>query len=142
MKVNFGQIYIEPGVNFPFSHHFQRLLSEAMTSLVTPSPEFIRKYGADFELMFNISAKRNMQDNEIKGPTVFKKTKDVEYSVFLPFDVINRSSEVPRAALSFLFRGACSVFESLGIDTVKILEKQESLIEQVCSDPMMFEGGS
>jgi len=140
MKVHFGQIYIEPGVSFPFSHLFQRRLSEEVTALVESSPSFVRNYGNDFELMFRVSAKKAIKDNEIKGPTVFKNTKDVEYTVFLPFDVISRSSEVPQSALRYLLKGACSVFESLDIDTAKLLKRQESLIEEICSDPTMFEG--
>jgi len=105
MKVWFGQVYIEPGVNFPFSHHFQRRLSQEVTALTKPSREFIKKHGEDFELMFNVSAKQALQDNEIRGPAVFRKTKDLEYTVFLPFDVIMRHADAPKAALRFLLRG-------------------------------------
>ena len=92
MNVFFSQIYIEPGVDFPFSYHFQRRLSEQVTSLVMPSARFLAKYGDDYKLIFNVSAKQVIQVNEIRGPTVFKKTKDVEYTAFLPFDVIRASS--------------------------------------------------
>lgn len=139
MDVYFGQIYIEPGAAFPFSHHFQSRLSEAVTGLVKPSTRFVKEYGRDFALTFNVSAKRAIGDNDIKGPTVFKKTKDVEYSVFLPFDVIKRDADVSKSALTFLFKGMCSVFESLDIDTRKVREQEEALIQQICADPMMFE---
>jgi hypothetical protein len=142
MKVHFGQVYIKPGIDFPFSHHFQRRLAQEVTALVEPSLTFINKYGCDSKLMFNVSAKQGIKDNEIKGPTIFKKTKNIEYTVFLPFDVIIRQAEVPQTALRYLLRGACSVFESLDIGTEKVVEKQESLIEQICSDPMMFEDES
>jgi hypothetical protein len=139
MMVHFGQIYIEPGVHFPFSHHFQRRLSEEITALVEPSAVFRKKYGNDFGLTFNVSAKRGISDNEIRGPAVFKKTKDVEYTIFLPFGVITRSSEAPTSALQFLLKGTCSVFESLGIGTAKIEEQRDLLIEQICLDSTMFE---
>jgi hypothetical protein len=138
VKIFFGQIYIEAGVDFPFSHVCQALLSKQFTALVVPSTTFVKTYGSDFELMFNVSAKTFIQDNEIRGPTVFRKAKDVEYTIFLPFDVISKSTDVPRTALLFLFRGACSVLESLGIETAKIMEKQGSLIERICADPKMF----
>jgi hypothetical protein len=138
MKVYFGQIYIEPGVKFPFSHHFQGRLSEEITALAEPSAEFIKKYGSDFDLIFNVSAKNTIQDNEIRGPTVFRKTKDVEYTVFLPFDVISRNPEVSKSALKYLLSGVCSVFKLLGIDTTQLVERQESMIENICSDPTMF----
>jgi hypothetical protein len=139
MKVHFGQIYIEPGVRFPFSYHFQRRLSQTIAALVVPSAKVIKQYGSDFKLIFNISAKKAIQDNEIRGPTVFKKTKDVEYTLFLPFDVISRNSEVLQSALTFLLKGVCSVLRSLDIDTAKIVEAEASMIENLCSDPKMFE---
>ena len=138
MKVYFGQIYIEPGVEFPFSHVFQRHLSQEITALIVPSPRFLYEYGNDFNLVFNVSAKRAIQDNEIKGPTVFRETSDVEYTVFLPFDVIVSNSEVPKCALEFLLKGAYAVFKLLDIDASKIVEKETSLIERICSDPTMF----
>ena len=51
MKVHVSQIYIAVGVNFPFSCRWQVWLSEELSSLVTPSALFERKYGASFELM-------------------------------------------------------------------------------------------
>jgi hypothetical protein len=137
MKVYFRQVYIEPGVAFPFSHHFQRRLSEEVTALVTPSARFGKDYGTDFDLIVNVSAKKTLRDNEIRGPAVFRKTKDVEYSVFLPFDVVSNEQDVCKSALTFLLKGVCSVFEALGIDTARVAERQASLIESICSDPRM-----
>ena len=142
MLVHFGQIYIEAGVSFPFSHHFQKRISKEVTALVEPSVTFIKKYGRDFELMFNVSAKQALLENEIRGPTVFKKTRDVEYTVFLPFEVIIRQPEVPKSALRFLLQGVCDVFDLLEIDKSKLLEKQDALIDDICSDPTMLEGPS
>ena len=139
MEVHFSQVYIEPGVDFPFSWRFQRYFSQRITGLVAPSGKFIEDYGSDFSLVFNVSAKRTIQENEIRGPTVFRETKDVEYTVFVPFDVITGGSDVMKSALRFLMRGACSVFEGLEIDTSKIVEEEESIIHVVCSDPVMFE---
>lgn len=139
MKVWFGQMYIEPGVRFPFSHHFQRRLSQQVTALVAPSAKFIKEYGQDFELMFNVSAKGGLENNEIRGPTVFKKTKDVEYTVFLPFTVIMRHMDAPKRALRYLLQGVCDVLDQLEIDRTKLVEKQERLIDSICADPMMLE---
>jgi hypothetical protein len=138
MQVSFTQVYIEGGVNFPFSHLFQRRLSEALTALVEPSAMFLKKYGEDFELIFYMSAKRGLFENEIRGPTVFKKAKDVEYKVFLPFDLIMRYDDAPRHAVMFLLKGVCEVLERLEIDKTRLIGQQESIIEGICSDPTML----
>lgn len=138
MKVFFRQIYIEEGVQFSFSIDFQGHISKVITALLKPSEKFIKKYGEDFDLVFNVSAKRGLLENEIRGPAVFKKTKDVEYTIFLPFDVITRKSEVAQSALEYLLAGAICVFEKLEFDTANVLERQGALIEEICSDPAMF----
>lgn len=92
--------------------------------------------------MFRISAKQGIQNNEIKGPTVFKKTKDVEYTIFLPYDIIICHEDAPRHALRFLFKGMCDVFHVLEIDTAKIVNAEEGLIESICSDRTMLEDPS
>ena len=138
MKVYFGQLYIRPGINFPFSHIFQHYISEKVTALTFASAKFVQEYGEDFDLIFRMSAKEGLRQNEIRGPTVFRRTKDVEYSIFLPFDVIVGEPDVPRAALRYLFDGVCDVFNRLGIDRRQVAEASDSIIEQVCSDPAMF----
>lgn len=137
MKVWFRQCYI--GVSFPFSHVFQKRMSKELSALVEASPKFLKRYGHEFELTFNVSAKEDLQDNELRGPTVFKKTKDVEYTVFLPFNVIMLRPDAPKVALTFLMKGVCDILSMLEIDNSKVLEKQESLINGICSDPTMLE---
>jgi hypothetical protein len=138
MKIQLVQIYIEPGVAFSFSHHFQRRMGAEITSLVEPSSSFVKDYAHDYKLVFNMSAKNAIDDNEIRGPTVFRKTKDVEYSIFLPFDLITKATDVPRAALRYLLKGICAVLDSLNIDTAKIVKQQDALVEEICNDPIMF----
>ena len=50
MNVYVSQIYIQAGVNFPFSHHFQLHLSQELTKRVEPSALFINTYGEDSDL--------------------------------------------------------------------------------------------
>jgi hypothetical protein len=140
MIIRCSQIYIEPGVNFPFSHIAIKYIDEGISDLVVPSAKFIHKYGDDYRLIFNISAKHSLEENEIRGPTVFKRTKDVEYSIFLPFTVIVSRADAPQTALKFLFQGIYAVFDSLEIDASRVREQEPSMIEHVCSDQAMFRG--
>lgn len=139
MKVSFPQVYTEPGIDFPFSHLFQKRLSSEVTALVESSETFDQKYGAGFNLIFYVGANTSIDDNKITGPRVFRKAKDVEYSIFLPFDVIIRRVDAPKAALQYLLKGACDVFERLEIDTSNLVESKGALIESICDDPTMLE---
>ena len=45
---------------------------------------FFEKYGADFSLGFYVSTKRGTEQLEIKGPSISRKMKIVDFSIFLP----------------------------------------------------------
>ena len=137
MKVYFTQVYIEPGVTFPFSCEFQRRLAEEVSAVAEPSATFNNRYGNEFDLHFYISAKSALQVNEIRGPSVSRKNKDVEYTVFLPFDVISRRADAPQYALNCLLKGVCDVFDVLEIEKTKLLAKKDSIIDGICSDSTM-----
>ena len=139
MRIYFGQIYLQPGVTFPFSFLFQNRLSEEVSALVLPSPNFVQEYGEDWKLMFRISAKRAITDNEVRGPTVFRKDKDVEYTIFLPFDVITTSESEAKCAIEFLLQGVCSVLVSLGFDTARMQAHQAILAETLSSNSKMLD---
>ncbi len=134
----FGQIYIEPGITFPFSAEFQRTLGKAITALVSPSAKFEDRFGTDWSVMIRISAKTGIAANDIRGPTTFKKSKDVEFSVFLPFDLISKTADPLKAALVYLLEGASWSLASLDIDVSKLDAASQELIEAVREDAEMF----
>jgi hypothetical protein len=139
VKVHVGQVYIRAGVSFPLSHHFQARLSRELSDLVEPSAEAIERYGPDFELVFDMSAKKGIADNDIRGPSIFKDSpKKVHFTIFLPFDVIARDSEICRCALTYLLMGICEVLGRLGIDVRPVLQRQELEISEICADKTMF----
>ena len=138
MKIHFCQIYIQVGITFPFGHRFQRFLGEKVTELTEPSPKFIKLLGEDYEITFNVSAKRQLAINEIVGPRVVKKDKDVEYSIFLPYVPIMQQPDPSRSALKHLLEGVYEVFEELEIDTSRLKAEQEEIINKIMSSPEMF----
>ena len=88
--------------------------------------------------MFNISAKTGITDNEVRGPTVFKRTRDVEFTIFLPFDTIVQTDDVTLAAVRFLMAGVYKVLESLEIDASPLKAREDDILERVRSDPEMI----
>lgn len=138
MKVWFAQEWAEAAAVFPFSHVFQRRLSAAVTALVEPSDLYVKKFGADFELMFRISAKSDLNVYELRGPSVYRKAKDVEYTVFLPFTSIMRTADAPRQAMNVLLDGAIEVLETLEISTLRLREGRVGIVEELCADPEML----
>jgi hypothetical protein len=140
MKVFIGQIYVEPGVSFPFSHQMQRWMHERLSVLVSPTDEFTARYGSGFELMVRISAKSGRREVEIVGPTVFKKENEVEYTLFLPYDVVAEKPDSRRAAAEMLIEGLLAVFQTAQLDAGALAGQKESMVDYLATEATMLKG--
>jgi hypothetical protein len=168
MQLHLGMFPVEPGAYVPFNCTFQKYISEQVTPLVDTSPWFSAKYGDDWKLIFNISARWSPDEDdtergeklsddvraklarvrwftseplrvELRGPTVFRKDKDVEYSIFLPFRRVIESETPPATALNHIFAGVYAVLEKMQIDTSKLRAEQDRIIQHVCSEPRLID---
>lgn len=138
MKIYFTQIYIQIGVSFPFEYTFQSFLGTKITDLVKPSLKFTELHGDDYSLGFYISAKKELEINEIVGPSIYKKDKDIEYSIFLPYTQIMKQSEPNRSALENLFGGIYYVLGEYEVDITKLKNEEKKIIDKIMSSPEMF----
>ncbi|NQV23132.1 MAG: hypothetical protein HQ518_02095 [Rhodopirellula sp.] len=137
MKIYVTQIYIQAGVGFPFTHRFQQFISRELTNRVQLSERFIEQYGEDFDLTFNMVAKSEIADTEIKGPTVFRRDKNVEYTIFLPFDDQTQDSDLLHSIVVKLLAGIVRVLDDLKFDTTRLSGDSLSLADHVVNDPVM-----
>jgi hypothetical protein len=69
---------------------------------------------------------------------VFKKTKDVEYTLFLPYDAIVTAEDGCRTATTFLMNGIQEAFAGAHIEAAEFEARKASLVEHVCSDAAML----
>ena len=140
MKIHVSEFYVEPGATYPFSHIFSRWMSEQLSERVEPSEMFTRNYSKDFNLVFRLSAKASLTHSEISGPTVFRRTKDVEYSIFLPHEGRPPKTKMAcKEPLRMFLESVVKVLQSLKADTRLIEADVPALIEHVVSEPTMFE---
>lgn len=140
MSIYVSQIYPEAGVSYPFSHRFQKYLSELVNSEVGVSQKFVDQYGPDYDLIFRMSAKEGLAAPEIKGPTVFKRDKDVEYTVFLPFD---RTAKLETStlwrAVEMLLASMIEVLDRLGMSTTRLSHNSSAIVSQILGDGRMID---
>ena len=132
------QFYIQVGITFPFNYRFQIFLSDEITRLIKPSPKFIQLFREDYTLAFRISAKKELAINEVLGPIVFKRDKDVEYSIFLPYTPIMQQINPNESALEHLFDGVYGVLENYEIDISLIKKRQKKIIDKILNSLEMF----
>jgi hypothetical protein len=139
MRVFVSQVYIDPGAAFPFSAAFQRYISHELTATTTPSESFACRFGEDWDLIFNMSAKTHLVEPEIVGPTIFRRDKDVEFTIFLP---LNTSTVCTQPSLSTalcnLLESIVRVLQDLGIDTIQIESRCDDLVTRIVGDPKMI----
>lgn len=137
MNVHIGQVYIDVGVKFSFNHIFQKHLHSVLTENTIPSSSFLKKYN-DYEFTFRMSAKKGIIDNELKGPIVFKRDKDIEYSIFLPYDIITQNDNYHYWALKYLFKGIFEIYDKYEFKYDYLKKNEEQIIKSIISDKEMF----
>jgi len=139
LKIFVVQVYIEPGINYPFSYIFQQRIHEILSGLVQPSEAFSRNYGSDFEVVLFLSAKRNISAPEIAGPGVYRKRKEVEYTIFVPHDGgdANQLGDYTKP-LRDLLVGVIDVLERLKLDATEVKKNVDAIVKEIISDPAML----
>lgn len=139
MKISIGQLYTEPGVNYPFSNVFQHWLGKEIADRVQPSVEWASSYGADCSLMLRINAKSGLVRPEIKGPTVFKSDRDVEVTIFLPHNGQPLTEKFDlRQPLKFMLGGIIDALRLCRLDSRLVEASVAELIEQAAENPAMI----
>jgi hypothetical protein len=138
MNISVGQIYVEAGVSLPFSHLMQIWLGQQLSTLVLLTPDFAKVHGTDFALVIRISARKGLKENDVKGPTVFKRTKDVEYTLFLPYDTIVKCSDGRRIATEFILDGVEAIVAMAKLDPGDLSARRVAIRDHLCTDPSML----
>jgi|688.fasta_scaffold518274_1 hypothetical protein len=140
MSIYVSQIYPEAGVSYPFNHRFQKYLSDLVSAKVGTSKKFADLYGPEYDLIFRMSAKEGLAKPEIKGPTVFKRDKDVEYTVFLPFDrSVEMDAKTLSRALDFLLTSMIEILKELEMTTTGLSTELSAIVDRILGDAKMID---
>lgn len=85
---------------------------------------------------------QHFEQTEIWGPTVFRKEKDVEYTLFLPYyDKENDSPDRHKRALVRLLDAIIHVLHTfLEMDTTALEKQRDRIIADILADPSMLYG--
>ena len=140
MNIFVSQMYLKANINYPFSVEFQEFIHRELSLRVLPSRHYLSNYGDEFVLIFTLSADSELNAPKIMGPKVSRKYKEIDYSIFLTFDADSPQGPLTyNHALQELFASIIQVLHEFKIDTTKIHQDQEELIQRILSDPQMFD---
>ncbi len=139
MNISVTQMYLEEDAGYPFSSYFQKWLAGELCKRTRPSANFLKRYPGEYTLGFYISAKKGIKAPEIKGPGVYRKTRDVKYTIFIPFDPKAKYERAGyRKPLAWIMDGVVAALKGLEIDASLLVEDSSSLIEVMASDTRMI----
>ena len=136
MKVYVSQIYPHVDARYPFSHIFQRYVSDKLTEYLERS-EQLAKEGIEI-VTFQMSAKRGIDSAEVYGPGIYKEDKEIEYTIFIPFRGNTDSPGALAEALKHLFSEIIRISKKLGIGTGTLEKQYPKMIQEILSDKTMF----
>lgn len=84
------------------------------------------KYGDDFSIGFMVTRKRGTEVLTIKGPSVSKKMKVVDFSLFLPDEIKDLNHYI-----DLVFEGVGVVLARYGVPDREILEMKEKCKNEI-----------
>lgn len=139
MKMFITQFYIDPTAVYPLTSIFQQYVTERLNQLVSIPPAFISRFGEDWSFVFRMSAKAELIAPDIRGPAVYKRYKNVEYTIFLPFDQsVSLSRDVLSNALRVLLSCIAKALDDCGMDTGKLRAESEAIVSHIMNSPKMI----
>lgn len=140
MKIYVSQFYTHVNENYPFSWKLQKTLSEKLTSCVLSCNRFAARFGSGFNMMFRINARSGIVEPELFGPTVFKRDRDVEYTIFLPFDPeLVLTKNVLSDVIVTMLEAICGILDDLGVSVSLTSSDIRQLATTLAEDPQMID---
>jgi len=137
MYIELSEIYAEVGINFPLSYRFGKLLMKKL-QLIAPevTARLKQMYGAGYGFWIILSSRKNVTSFEIKGPSVSKRHKEVEYTVFITHDIAGRDSFL-QDYLALLIPALQTVFAPVA-DGEKVTAILKEFAEEVLQNEAYF----
>lgn len=113
-------INLTPGLQNRFSDSTHKIVIEVLRRKFETWTGFFDKY-TSWNLGYIITTKKGVEELEVKGPTIFKRDKLVDYTIFLPD--VNYSLE---EYIEFVFKGIAVSLKEYGVeDSAVILMREE-----------------
>lgn len=116
MKTYVAQIYIDPEARFPFSHKFQVWIHHMLSEMIIGWGKSENKYRGN-DLLFNLSSKYEINEVEIYGPSIDKRGKTVEYTVFIPLQIFGLGGrDGVKRVIFCLMKEIIKILDDLGVE--------------------------
>jgi hypothetical protein len=140
MKITFSQIYSEPGASFDLPGPLLKAVREGLDDLGRNIDQLSAKVDReDFELVLIISASSKLDALEIKGPNIRRKTREIEFSLFVPWQETKSFEEKIDYILPKIGEGVIGVFKRYGVDITGVDNAIQMVLKQAKASPEKFQ---
>ncbi|MBT1699247.1 hypothetical protein KK083_20285 [Fulvivirgaceae bacterium PWU4] len=136
MTFRLAVLFPEVGVDFPISYKVNQLLLDKLIDKLPKEQQQVIVDNKSFSLGVIISTRKSKTDLSIQGPSISKKYKMVDYTIWIPYLKVIKSSSLLETYLDFISEGIILVFEDLGRDNKKLISKIVGAVKkQVLTNP-------
>lgn len=130
--INSNSVYLDD--NFDISNKVLSLIIVKLNTLIIPSELFNKKYEG-YQLVLINSSRRQFEILTIKGPSVSKKYKCVEYVIYIPYLEVLNSENYLESFLNFYEQGVIEVLSKYQIDLSKVPDAFKEIKKEVLGNP-------
>jgi hypothetical protein len=115
--VTVSGLFSDPDATFEVPHQVSKVIASILSSELADTHAFDENFGKDYYLCLMRSSRVGLADLEIKGPTISKRYKTVEFSLKMPHRKIVEDPRRYGIYLDYMERGTSSVFAEIGLVT-------------------------
>ncbi|HEY5750637.1 MAG TPA: hypothetical protein VIU12_31460 [Chryseolinea sp.] len=135
MSFGYGTIYMEEGVVFPISYKIGDLIIDEMQARLPKESQQVVVKGEPFSLGVVISTKKSKTELSIQGPSISKKYKMVDYTLWIPYEKVIKSKNIPNAYLDCVCEGIILVFKEYQYDSSIVTKIFSDIKKEVLNNP-------
>ena len=134
MILTIGAWYNEVGYSFEFSHKVLNYIREKIKEFIFSRYELDKK-DEGWHLRLVIATDSKTQTTEVKGANINKRSKTIEYGLWLPHDFINKSTYPLETYIDCYFVALEIVFSNYNVPKEEMEIIKENCKKEILNNP-------
>ena len=140
--VSMIQLYSEVGIRYKIPIPICRKIVIYLNELNISLPYYDKKLkGEDYSLIITLSASTKISETDIRGPSFYRKHKQVGFVFFIPYKTFEREQDTMCYIVNNIEQGMIFIFNKYKLpaeDTAILHQKCSELKEVLQSSPQLY----
>lgn len=140
MNIDFTQLYVEPGIHYNIPGKALERLCDELNQLSIKIPALRNQFKTDdYTLMLIISAKKNQDKTDVKGPKIRFASKEAEFALYLPWvNCVDFSQEITHV-FRWVSESIKLLLSKYDIQTSGVSAAVDRAIEDILREPEKYQ---